>query len=417
MVRSFGFPPVRRRLSLSTATSTHSRPASGAPSALRVAVVVSIAHALNDSYTAFVPPLLPRLMDRLGLSIAMAATVAMTYSLASSLLQPLMGYLADRYGRRAFLVAGPLVSGVFASLLGWAPSFWTLVIILTLGGLGSAAFHPPGASYAVRVGEGKGTGMRYSVFSFGGSLGYAAGPLIAVGLVQWLGLRGLWVAMIPVVVLTPFFWANLPSGRSERAVHLPPGPAEVLRLLTGPLGLVFGVSALMAWAQRSFITLEPIIVAQEGGSEALGAWLLTTFLLGQAGGTLAGGWLADRMDRRPLLVALCGLAFPAYVAAVALAPGSAAQIAAGVIAGFLGMAVLPPVVVIAQEILPRSAAVGSGIVMGLAWAAGSAGVLATGALADVVGPRSAALYTMPVIVGAVLLAAHPSMRSRHTSEA
>lgn len=388
-----------------------------APTAFRVAIVVAAAHGLNDAYAAFLPPLLPRLMDQLGLSIALAATVAMTYQLASSVVQPLLGYLADRFGRRAFVVGGPLVCGVFASLIGWAPTLGWLLLVLTLGGLGSAAFHPPGASYAARVSEGKGSGMRYSVFSFGGSAGYALGPLIAVALVQWRGMEGLWVAMIPVIVLTPFIWMNLPSGRSERTAHPPPTPMAVLRLLAGPLGLVFGISAMMAWAQRTFITLEPIIVAQAGGSEALGALALSVYLAAQAGGTLAGGYLADRMDRRHLLMGLCGLALPAHLVAVGMTPGSAGALGGAALAGFLSMAVLPPVVVMAQEILPRSAAVGSGIVMGLAWATGSVGVLGTGALADVIGPRGAALATMPVILGAVLLAAHPLLGATRPSKA
>ncbi len=386
------------------------------PSALRIAAVVAVAHALNDAYAAFVPPLLPRIMERLGLSIALAATVAMTYAIASSLLQPLLGYLADRYGRRVFLVAGPLLSGVFVSLVGWAPSFWTLIVVLALGGLGSAAFHPPGASYAARVGEGRGSGVRYSVFSFGGSAGYAVGPLIAVGLVGWLGMGGLWVAMIPAILLTPLFYLALPSGRSERPAHPPPHPTEILRLLAGPLGLVFGVSALMTWAQRTFLTLEPIIVDQMGGSEALGALVLSTYLAAQAAGTVTGGYLADRMDRGRLLLGLCALALPAHLAAVGLAPGSFGGLAGAALAGFFGMAVLPSIVVTAQEILPRSAAVGSGIVMGLAWATGSVGVLATGAFADLVGPRAAALATMPVILGAAALAAHPVLRVARGAE-
>ncbi|HKJ02181.1 MAG TPA: MFS transporter, partial [Longimicrobiales bacterium] len=318
------------------------------PSAARIAVVVAVAHGLNDAYASFVAPLLPRLMDRLGLSIALAAVVAMAYSIASSLLQPFLGYAADRWGRRSLLVAGPLLSGIFVSLLGWAPSFWILILILSLGGLGSAAFHPPGASYAVRVSEGKGGGFRYSVFSFGGSVGYALGPLVAVAIVQWRGLEGLWVAMLPIVVLTPFIYVSLPSGRSERTAHLPPPPGQVLRQLRGPLGLIFGVSALMAWAQKTFLTLEPIIVNAQGGSETLGALALTAYLAAQAGGTLTGGILADRMDRRTLLVGLCGLAFPAHLAAVALTPGSPAGLVATAAAGFLGMATLPAIVVMAQ---------------------------------------------------------------------
>jgi FSR family fosmidomycin resistance protein-like MFS transporter len=249
------------------------------------------------------------------------------------------------------------------------------------------------------------------MFSFGGSVGYAVGPLIAVALVHWGGLRGLWVAMIPAIVLTPVLYLNLPSPRAERAdVHMPPPPGAVVRQLAGPLGVVFGISAMVAWAQRTFLTLMPIIVNRAGGSEALGALSLTVYLAAQAGGTLAGGYLADRVDRQRLLVALCGLALPAHVAAVALHPGSLGALAAAGLSGFLGMATLPPIVVMAQELHPRGVAVSSGIVMGMAWATGSVGVLATGALADVTGPVVAAVATMPVLLIAVLLASHPVLR-------
>ncbi|MFQ5537495.1 MAG: MFS transporter [Gemmatimonadota bacterium] len=372
----------------------------------RIAGVVAAAHAVNDAYAAFLPPLLPRLMDKLGLSIALAATVAMTFSLSTSLLQPFLGYLADHLGRRRFLVAGPLVSGVFISFMGWAPTFWTLLALLILAGLGSAAFHPPGASYAARIGDGGRVGLRLSIFSFGGSAGYALGPLVAVALVQWRGLQGLWVAALPVLILTPFLFLTLPESRTPqgRSAHPPPTPGEVARNLTGPLGMIFGISAIMAFAQRSFLTMEPIIVARTGGSEAVGAVALSIYLAAQAGGTLTGGYLADRMDRRTLLILICGLALPAHLAAVGLAPGSSGALVAAGAAGFLAMASLPPIVVTAQELLPRGAAVGSGIVMGLAWAAGSLGVMATGALADVVGPRAATLSTLPVIAVAVALA-------------
>jgi FSR family fosmidomycin resistance protein-like MFS transporter len=115
---------------------------------IRIAVLVSLAHALNDAYAAFLHPLLPRIMDRLGLSIALAATLATAFSVASSLVQPVAGYLADRFGRRLLVALGPVISGVFLSLMGWAPSFEILMGLLVVGGLGSALFHPPGASYA-----------------------------------------------------------------------------------------------------------------------------------------------------------------------------------------------------------------------------------------------------------------------------
>ncbi len=87
----------------------------------RVVIAVGIAHFINDAYSSFISPLLPRLMDHLEMSIAMAASMAMTWSLAASLIQPAAGYLADRYGRKLFVIGGPLISGVFLSLIGLAP--------------------------------------------------------------------------------------------------------------------------------------------------------------------------------------------------------------------------------------------------------------------------------------------------------
>jgi hypothetical protein len=49
--------------------------------------------------------------------------------------------------------------------------------------------------------------------------------------------------------------------------------------------------------------------------------------------------------------------------------------------------------------------------MGLAWATGSLGVLATGALADQVGPYAAALLSMPMIFVALALALRPGLPS------
>lgn len=380
-------------------------------SALSVALAVAVAHGLNDAYSAFLPPLLPRIMDRLGLSIALAATLAMTLSLAASLAQPLLGWLADRFGRRGFVILGPLLSGIFMSLIGAAPSFALLVAVLVLAGLGSAMFHPPGASIAARASEGQGSGLRLSFFSFGGSFGYAMGPMIAVGLVAWRGLDGLWIAMLPAIALALTMAALLPAERAQGPRTPPPRPIEVLRLLRGPLGLVFGISAAGAFMQRVFLTLEPIIVAERGGSEALGALALTAYLAGQALGSLTGGTLADRVDRRRLLTTLAMLAFPAHALALGLAPGSAPALAFAFLSGLFQMALLPPIVVIAQEILPAGAALGSGIVMGLAWATGSIGVLGAGALGDAIGPRAAALVATPAILLAAVLALQPGLRA------
>ena len=381
-------------------------------SAFRVALVVSGAHAVNDMYASFVPPLLPRIMGDLGLSITSAATLAVAFSVAAALPQPFFGFAADRYGRRGLAVLGPVISGVFVSAIAWATGFWSLLLLLLIGGIGSAAFHPPGASYAVRVSEGRGGGARYSVFSFGGSVGFAMGPVVAVWLAQAKGMEGLWMAALPVLLVAPFVYLGLPAEQAETSTsdRAPPAaPKEVLRRLKGPLGLIFGISAVMAFVQRTFQTMVPIIVAENGGSETLGAVALTAYFSAQAFGTVAGGVLSDRLDRPKLLAHLCFWALPAHALAVWIGPAGTFGLAVAAIAGFLGMATLPPVVVMAQEMIPNGTAASSGVVMGLAWATGALGVLGTGILADAVGPQAATLGSFPIALIAVALALHPSL--------
>lgn len=405
------FPPSRvTDLAVSSITVQTPHRNRTVPQAAFLAGMIALAHGVNDAYAAFLSPLLPRIMDRLGLSITLAATLAMTLSLAASLLQPFMGYLADRYGRRLFVVLGPLLSSVFLSMVGLAPTFWILVGFLLLGGLGSATFHPPGASYAARISEGKGSGVRMSVFSVGGSLGWAAGPLIAVALVGWVGLNGLAFAMIPGVALAVILYRVLPPGNSDREPVPPPSPRLVLQRLRGPLGLLLGISVTGAFAQRVFLTMQPIVVSRAGGSESVGAVSLSIYLGAQALGTLMGGYLSDRMDRSHLLAALTFLAFPAHFLAVYLPAGEPSALLMAGASGFLGMAIMPGIVVKAQELLPEGAAVSSGIVMGLGWALGSVGVLITGALGDWIGPREAAMVSMPVLLLGTLLALHPALR-------
>ena len=382
----------------------------------RVVIAVGVAHFINDAYSSFISPLLPRLMDHLEMSIAVAATLAMTWSLAASLIQPVAGYLADRYGRKLFVIGGPLISGVFLSLIGLAPSVEVLALILIAGGIGSAAFHPPGAAMSGGAAGGKGSGLRMSIFAFGGLLGFAVGPLMVVGLVAVVGLSGMWVAMIPAIAVCGLLLKILPADRPHPDGAPPTPPMELLRALRGPLGVIFVISTLSGFLQRLFLTLSPIISFQDGVSEATGALVLSVYLAGQAIGTLLGGVLTDRMDRVYLLAGLTALALPAHLFAFWLPSGSLLMLLSAAVAGFLNLALMPPVIVIAQEILPDSKGVGSGIVMGLAWAVGSIAVIGFGFLADGIGPRPAAIASLPLLVIGTVLAFHPSLRLHRTPD-
>jgi FSR family fosmidomycin resistance protein-like MFS transporter len=250
------------------------------------------------------------------------------------------------------------------------------------------------------------------LFSFGGSAGYALGPLLAVALVSTFGLEMLWLGMIPILLFSIPLWYVLPPDPIRPKQIQLAGPRRLFSLITGPLGLLFGVSAASTFVQRAFLALQPIAVNDAGGTEALGALTLSIYLGGQALGTIAGGVLSDRMDRRRLLVGLSLLSVPAHALAIALPSGGIPALAAAAVAGFLYMAMFPTIVVMAQEQLPGGIGVSSGIVMGLAWAAAAVGVLGAGGLGDMLGARAAALLCTPVFILAAALAAHPSLKTR-----
>ena len=160
----------------------------------------------------------------------------------------------------------------------------------------------------------------------------------------------------------------------------------------------------------------PIISFQDGVSEATGAMVLSVYLAGQAVGTIVGGVLTDRMDRTYLLAGLTSLALPAHLFAFWLPAGSPLMLLFAAAAGCLNLALMPLIVVLAQEILPESKGVSSGIVMGLAWAASSIAVIGFGFLADAIGPRPGAIVSLPLLVIGTILAFHPTLRLHRRPE-
>src|SRR5438093_631100 len=148
--------------------------------------LVTLGHFLNDSYGSFFAPILPVLVEKLSLSLTAASGLAAIPSLTSALFQPLYGMASDRIRGRCGIILGPLGSVVCMGSLGVVPHAF-LVALLLLAGLGSAAFHPQAVAAAGTV-SGARRGLGIAVFTCGGNLGCAVGPLAMVGAVHFCGL-------------------------------------------------------------------------------------------------------------------------------------------------------------------------------------------------------------------------------------
>src|SRR5262244_4081587 len=145
------------------------------------------AHFVNDSYSSILYPLLPLLEAKLHLTKGQVFWLAPLYAISSSLMQPVYGFVSDRYARRFFAVFGPAITAVFVSSIGLAPSYAVLVLLLMAGGIGIGSFHPQAAAMAsLAAGQRRRVGL--SLFSAMGTIGYSFGPLAIAMVINAYGL-------------------------------------------------------------------------------------------------------------------------------------------------------------------------------------------------------------------------------------
>src|SRR4051794_10909260 len=154
-------------------------------------------HLVTDLAQGALPALLPFLVHRFDLTYLQAGAIILVATTSSSIVQPLFGQWSDRRGAEWLLAAGPLASGIGVSLLGFAPNYPAVILCVLLSGIGVAAYHPEGTKYAAWVSghERRSTGM--AIFSVGGNIGVAIGPVLAGSLAAGLGLHGTAFLVLP----------------------------------------------------------------------------------------------------------------------------------------------------------------------------------------------------------------------------
>lgn len=371
--------------------------------------VVSLAstHFIVDAYTNIYNPLLPLFIPHLGLSLAAVGTLAMCFQIASSMSQLAFGALADRWRPRVLLVAGPIVAVVVLSLVGLAPSAFVLGVLLVLGGLGGAAFHPPAAA-AVYRSAGANKGFAMSVHITGGSVGMAMAPLFFAPTVERLGLHWSPVIAVPGLLALAFLLRRVPP--VERPPHAGREGLAALRPYAKPLTLLYFSVVLRTLTGSGFAVFMPVLLTSQGMSIADASLAGTCYLLISGIGGFSGGPLADRFGPRRVIVTSLVAAVPFMVAASQLTGWwMALAVSFG---GLLLQSTLPVNVNYAQALAPVGAATVSSLMMGFAWGMGAVMVPAVGWLGDRVGLPTALLSIAGVPLLAAALAAQLPERAR-----
>jgi MFS transporter, FSR family, fosmidomycin resistance protein len=369
---------------------------------------LALGHAAADAVTSMLSALLPTLQDRFGLAEATLALLVATLAFSASVTQPLLGALADRLGRRLVGGLGVALTASLVSLIGVTPTVPLLFALLLVGGLGSAALHPAGASMARAAVRERHTGLAVSFFGAGGTLGVALGPVVVLAVVGTFGLGATPWLMIPGLVLGLLTYLAVPP----QARCSPPAACPRLfdaRLFVGPVGLLTLTEVASSIAFVTFTSAIPLwLVATHGVARdaALLGWTLAAFSLAAALGGIVAGLLSARVSRRAIVAGSMLLAPLPLLAVFAVEPGTPMYFLAAMLGGALVNAGLPLKVVSAQELAPRAVATASGMLMGFAM--GLAGLLCVGIghLQELIGLAPAMGLSYLLLVPGALLAFH-----------
>ena len=293
--------------------------------------LISLGHFFSHYYGLVLPPLFPFLKAEFGVSYIELGLAMTAYMLLGGIMQSPVGFLVDRIGPRSVLLAG-LALNVFAVLfMGFVGSYWMLLFLAVLAGLGNSVFHP--ADYAILNGtirESK-LGRAFAIHTFAGFLGGACAPVTVLVLAQWIDWRTAVIAtgVAGLIALVIMVWrrdrlevtdtrAEAVETEKNSEPGTPPALGGVQLLLSAPilLFLLFFILYGMASGGLIAFTVSGLVELHGIGLEQANT-ALSAHLFGVVGGILLAGVVVDRFPRH-LVTAAVSLLLAAFAAALPL---------------------------------------------------------------------------------------------------
>ena len=309
--------------------------------------LISAGHAFTDLSQGALPALLPFLIVAHDLSYAAAAGLVFAANFLSSILQPLFGWVSDKYSWHWLMPAGVLLSGCAMALIGVLNSYWQIFFAVALSGVGVSAL----------------------------------GVLMSLGLWREQG--------------TFRMLAALPAHRgAEREKVHNDWPSF------GKLTLGIFARAVMFFGLNTFLPLYFLHVL--GESKALSSATLTIFFTAGAVATLVGGRMGDRYGH--LKIIRWGfLGFVPTLLIFLQMTSTPLALAMLVPVGIFLFAPYSLMVLLGQEYLPRQIGFAAGVTLGLGTTIGGIIVPLLGMLADRYGIMPALYVITAVGVMAALI--------------
>jgi len=354
---------------------------------IKVIFGLTLVHFIGDFYNSFINPLLPVFMGKFSLNLTQVGLIAGISRFLAFLVQPSVGYIADHYRTRIFVLGGPLLAIVFIPLVGIAPSFLVLILFVSLGSIGSSMYHPSIAGM-VSTYSGRHFGFSMSVFNMGGTLAFGVGPLFITYLVDSYGLGASPFTMILGLAVMALLFRIVPPPQGEGLGNLGfiGSIREVMGTVWKSIMLLCVVMVLRAFVGQSFMVFIPVLYAQEGYSLVSIGTVVSLFTVAGAISGLIAGHLSDRVGYKPIFYLAHGLTTPCLYFLLYV-PRNWVYFSA-FLAGFFALATLPLGVAMAQELAPKGRSMVSSLIMGLTFGLGGVMTPLTGKLGDIFSIRA-----------------------------
>jgi MFS family permease len=277
---------------------------------VRVISLIGIAHGASHYYQLAFATMLLIVRQEAGLSFADVGLLAGVFYGVSGLCQTAAGFAVDRYGARPILAGGLLTIGVALALVSIAHSFVAFAAIAVVAGLGNCVFHPADFALLNASVDQSRLGRAFSIHGVGGSLGWAAAPVMYFldSMFGWVGAA--LIGAMPGIVLSVLVWGHRTQlvdhrvkARSHATQH---GTVSMSALFMQPAILLclvyFALIAANTVGIQQFAV--PAWTSMFGISENYAALCLIVFIVGSAGGVLVGGIFADRVRRHDRVATL-----------------------------------------------------------------------------------------------------------------
>jgi MFS transporter, FSR family, fosmidomycin resistance protein len=259
------------------------------------------AHVLHDGYTDLIYIMLPLWQAEFGIGYAALGLLRTCYSGTMASLQIPSALLSERLGVPLVLAVGTALSGVGYLVAGASVGFWTLVIALLIGGLGSSTQHPLASALVARAYAGPRAMKALGTYNFAGDIGKMSVPALASLMllalswqqtVAFLGLLGIVVA-VAIYILAP----RLPNDVAPPAS----GDAKADAASTSAPHSRYGFPLLLAIGmvdsatRMGFLIFLPFILIAKGASLPTVGLALTLVFAGGAVGKLVCAFIGARI--------------------------------------------------------------------------------------------------------------------------